>query len=463
MHRFPGGFAASAVLCVIVALLLIAVGCQPEEGSGEHTPLPALSPVPTGPSVSTVTAAPTTAPTIRQTPTATVRPTEDPTPAPASTAVVPSRITPPKHIQDFVNRASVIVIGTVISVEGPVEDLGYSADDTYLELIRYDLENSRPLPWITVTYYEIDLEDIVLDDGNIAGNAFVRMHGAPDDYDLHPGDRLLFAMSPNPDFRSYSPHNPWGMILLDGGELRYFNGRPLPFDEVSDEETLVAAIEAALPARVITPPSVRWNPQPGEGQWDGAVGRRTIWRGWGGSDMVMHRSPLDAHDYVNRAEAIVIGTIAEVGDLHVLGWEDPDPELLEKLAEAGVTPRGLAVTDYVVEVETTLLDDGGVLPEISLRLLGIHGPRRPQVGERFLFSLKVDDELRSYGACCDWNLVVLDDGPPRYFDDEDLAFDGVSDEGSLLAALESALENWERTCPKDWPKRPGFESIGRDC
>ena len=97
--------------------------------------------------------------------------------------------------------------------------------------------------------------------------------------------------------------------------------------------------------------------------------------------------------------ALAVGSISEVGDIHVLGWKEPDLEVLEKLDEAGVRPQGLAVTDYTIDVERVLLDDGKTSPMVSLRLLGIHSHRRPQVGERFLFSLRVDDELRICGVC----------------------------------------------------------------
>lgn len=462
MRSYLTAVPAVVTLALTAAVMLMTAACQPEAQPAPETPTPTLRPSPTEQYTAERTARPSLTPTKRSLAITTPAVTNTSEP-PASTAVVPSRITPPADIQDFVDRANVIVIGTVGSVEGPVEELGYSADNADLEFIKYDLENSFRLPSVTMTYYAIELEEIVLDNGNISGNAFLRIHGTPDSFDLQTGDRLLFALSPNPDFRSYSPQSSWGMIFLDGRELRYFNERLLPFEGVSDEASLVVAIEAALPTRVTTPPNVRWNQPPGEGQWDGAVGRRSIWRGWGGSDMAVHRPPLDAQDFVNRADAIVVGSISEIGDMYVLGWEDPEPELLDKLAEAGVRPLGLAVTDYTIEVENILLDDGGIAPEVSLRLLGIHSPRRPQVGERFLFALKVDDELRSYGVCCDWNLIVLNDGPPRYLDDGELTFDGVNDEASLIAALESALETWVWTCPKDWPKRPGFESIGRDC
>ena len=34
--------------------------------------------------------------------------------------------------------------------------------------------------------------------------------------------------------------------------------------------------------------------------------------------MTAYRPPLDAQDFVNRAEAIVVGTISEIGDTFVL-------------------------------------------------------------------------------------------------------------------------------------------------
>ncbi len=137
--------------------------------------------------------------------------------------------------------------------------------------------------------------------------------------------------------------------------------------------------------------------------------------------------------------------------------------MLALLAEANVRAPGLAVTDYSIEVEEILLDDGGILPVSPFRLLGMPSPRRPQVGERFLFSLRFDEQLRSYGVCCDWDLVILDDGLLRYFDDGALTFQGVSDEASLIHALKSVLSTRIKACPNEWATRPGFGSLGLDC
>ncbi len=87
----------------------------------------------------------------------------------------------PVDIQDFVDRTDAIVIGTVASVEGPVDDLPYNVDS---EFVKMRLEDPYPLPSITVTYYAIELEEIVLDDGNISGNAFIRVPGTPDSFKL---------------------------------------------------------------------------------------------------------------------------------------------------------------------------------------------------------------------------------------------------------------------------------------
>ncbi len=104
----------------------------------------------------------------------------------------------------------------------------------------------------------------------------------------------MFGLSPNPDFRSYAPDVPWGLVFLDGRGLRYFNENPLSYEGVTDEASLVAAIESALPARVTTPRNIRWNPLAGEGQWDGAVGRQSIWDSRGNSTMTVYYPPLDA-------------------------------------------------------------------------------------------------------------------------------------------------------------------------
>ena len=345
-------------------------------------------------------------------------------------------IPPPANLQEFVNRADAIVVGKVASVEGSFEELGYGFD---LDYFKWRLENSIPVPpfpGILFTYYSIELERILLDDGNILGNSLLRVNTAtPDSFGLEPGDRLLFALSRNPDLRSYSAFIPWDLIFLDGFEPRDFAGKSLPYQGATDEPGLVAAIETAIPGRVSIPVNVWTNPVGGEGQWDGAVGRRSIWDSRGGSVMTAYRPPLDAQDFVNRAEAIVVGTISEIGDTFVLEHEDPGPAVLALLAEANVRAPGLAVTDYSIEVEEILLDDGGILPVSPFRLLGMPSPRRPQVGERFLFSLRFDEQLRSYGVCCDWDLVILDDGPLRYFDDGALTFQGVSDEASLIHVL----------------------------
>ncbi len=374
------------------------------------------------------------------------------------------RIAPPANVQEFVNRSDAIVIGSVASVEGPFEELGYGFDLDYVEGKLEGPGFLFALPTTTVTYYAIDLEEILLDDGNILGNSSLRVNTSfPDSFGLQSGDRLLFSLLRNPDFRSYGAIIPWALIFLDGVEPRELDGNSLPYRGVTDEASLVAAIESAIPGRVSIPVDLWASPPGGEGQWDGAVSRRSIWDSRGGSLMTAYRPPLDAQDFVNRADAIVVGTISDIGDTFVLEQEDPDPIVLAILANLDVRAPGLAVTDYAIEVEEILLEYSGTSPVSSLRLLGMPSPRRPQVGERFLFSLRFDKELRSYGVCCDWNLVILDDVPLRYFDDGALIFDGVSDEASLIVAVESVLSTRVKTCPNEWATRPGFGSFGRNC
>ena len=448
-----------AVGAILLPLALLAAACQPGAPPAPSVPPYTLHPPPT--------ATPTPMPTERP-PENTVQPvhivsgdshTRTRDGVTVHTTVDYISVPPPSDIQEFVNRADVIVIGRVAGVEGPVEELGYGFD---LNLLKWQLENSLPIFGITVNYYSIELEEILLDDGNISSNALLSADAIFDPLELQVGDRLLFALWPNPDFKSHGASFPWALIPLDGGTPLDYDGRNLRYAGVTDEASLVDAIKSALPSRASIPTSLWVNPVGGEGQWDGAVGRRSV--GDGRDMMRVNRPPLDAQDFVNRADAIVVGSISEIGDTFILRREDPDPEVLEKLAEYDIRTPGLAVTDYAIEVEKVLLDDGEISPVSSFRLFGIHNPRRPQVGERFLFALNVDDELESYWICCDWNLIILDDGRPSYFDDGQITFDGVSDEASLIEALESVLTTRvETTCPKDWPNRPEFESIGRDC
>ena len=454
-----------AVGAILLPLALSVAACQPGAPIAPSAPPATLHPPPTA------------------TPSATATPAPLPTERPVEKTVQPVHIgsggshtrtrdgvtvhstvdfisvPPPADIQEFVDRADAIVIGRVAGMEGPVEQLGYGQD---LNLLKWELENSLPIIGIEVNYYAIELEEILLDDGNISGNALLSADAIYDPIELRTGDRLLFALWPNPDFKSYSASFPWALIPLDGGPPRDYDGRDLRYAGVTDEASLVDAIKSALPHRASIPTSLWVNPVGGEGQWDGAVGRRSV--GDGRHLMRVNRPPLDAQDFVNRAHAIVVGSISEIGDTFILRREDPDPEVLEKLAEYDIRTPGVAATEYAIDVEKVLLDDGEISPVSSFRLFGIHNPRRPQVGERFLFALNVDDELGSYWICCDWNLIILDGGRPGYFDDGEITFDGVSDEASLIDTLESALTTRVgTTCPKDWPNRPEFGSIGREC
>ncbi len=458
--RFP-----LAVGAILLLLALLIAACQPVATPAPSAPPYTLHPPPTATPTPMLTPEPL--PTERP-PENTVQPvhivsgdshTRTKDGVTVHTTVDYISVPPPSDIQEFVDRADVIVIGRVAGMEGPVEELGYGFD---LNLLKWEMENSIPIFGIEVNYYAIELEEILLDDGNISGNALLSTDAIFDPIDLQTGDRLLFALWPNPDFKSYGASFPWALIFLNGGTPLDYDGRNLRYEGVTDEASLVDAIKSALPHRASIPTSLWANPVGGGGQWDGAVGRRSV--GDGRHMMRVNRPPLDAQDFVNRADAIVVGSISEIGDTFILERKDPDPEVLEKLSEYDIRTPGLAVTDYAIDVEKVLLDDGEISPVSSFRLFGIHNQKRPQVGERFLFALNVDDELGSYWICCDWNLIILDDGPLRHFDDGVLTFDAVSDEASLIDALESSLTTRVKTtCPKDWPNRPEFGSIGRDC
>ena len=71
----------------------------------------------------------------------------------------------PTGVQDFVDRSHAVVIGTIATVSSPANELPYNktADDYPTK----DVNDMR----LQVTYYDITIEEVLLDDGFITENA----------------------------------------------------------------------------------------------------------------------------------------------------------------------------------------------------------------------------------------------------------------------------------------------------
>lgn len=152
----------------------------------------------------------------------------------------------PEGIQDFVNRLDAIVVATISSISEPVEEGPYRIAGTPPP----PTQPGFPTPSITVTYYSLDLEQVLLDDGNISSHPRLRQSGIHYDGAPQLGNRYLFGVRVNPDGKSYGAPREWNIIPLDGGAIHNIDGTSPGYTGVSDETSLKESIARALPGRV---------------------------------------------------------------------------------------------------------------------------------------------------------------------------------------------------------------------
>ena len=155
----------------------------------------------------------------------------------------------PQTVQDFVNRSHAVVIGAIAAISDPVQELPYgttAADYPPMAL---------PLMYLEATYYNIAIEEVLLDDGNIRAHPSLRLDGADNSILPRVGERFLFSLGRNPDSLSYGIAAAWMVLPLDGGDIRNFDGVSPGYAGVTDEASLVQAVKAAAAHYDFLPPN----------------------------------------------------------------------------------------------------------------------------------------------------------------------------------------------------------------
>ena len=177
---------------------------------------------------------------------------------------------------------------------------------------------------------------------------------------------------------------------------------------------------------------------------------KTLKSGMGYSIANIKEAPADVQDLVDRSHAMVIGTIASVSSPEN---ELPYNKTTEDYPTEDVNTMRLRVTYYDITVEEVLLDDGFVSDNARLRLDGDHSLIRPQIGERFLFSLSRNPGNSSYGVVADWMVLTTTDGVKNY-DGTDPGYEGVSDKASFLRVVRTAAQSHNFKDFGNWPNKP---------
>ena len=177
---------------------------------------------------------------------------------------------------------------------------------------------------------------------------------------------------------------------------------------------------------------------------------KTLNSGMGYRISNLKEAPTDVQDFVDRSHAVVIGTIATVSNPTD---ELPYNKTADDYPAEDVDDMRLQVTYYDITIEEVLLDDGFISSNARLRLDGDHSLIRPQVGERFVFSLARNPGNKNYGVMTDWMVLTTSDGVKNY-DGSDPSYDGVTDETSFLRAIRTAVESYSHKQFMQWPSKP---------
>ena len=143
----------------------------------------------------------------------------------------------PADIQELVNRSRAVVVGSITSVGELISEPPYNAED-----FADWPEDERPT--VEVTYYDISIEEVLLDDAYVEDNARLRLApGWPTQPILN--QRYVFALDRNPDNLSYGISATWDMLVLGGDVITDLNGKDPGYEGATTEKDLLSALRTA--------------------------------------------------------------------------------------------------------------------------------------------------------------------------------------------------------------------------
>ena len=147
----------------------------------------------------------------------------------------------PANLQELINRNHAVVVGTISAISEPVNELPYfTTEEDFAD------ESKEEWPYIEVVYYDLAIEEVLLDDGNVRDNARLRLMNSFWPVVPQLGERYLFALGTNPDSNSYGISASWNVLSMDDG-IRNLDGKPAGFVGITNETELLKGIRAAVP------------------------------------------------------------------------------------------------------------------------------------------------------------------------------------------------------------------------
>ena len=152
----------------------------------------------------------------------------------------------PASIQDLINRYDVAFVGTVATIGSSVEE---KPDDWNSEVDDHLATKGIPPLRVRITYYDITLEEVLLDDGLVNGNPRLRLSGDHNPMRPQAGERYFFALQTVSGAKGYGVNANWNLIHLDGGSIRNFDGVEPGYPGVTDEASLKSEAKSAVTNR----------------------------------------------------------------------------------------------------------------------------------------------------------------------------------------------------------------------
>lgn len=152
----------------------------------------------------------------------------------------------PKSIDDLIQPSDVIVVGKIGPIVNQATFSGYGKDDAQ--------RNQRPgdpvSPGLPVTDYQIEVQDVLLDDGIISSGKplILRVfHQPKNEMEAYTGDHNLLFLSRNPDNATYGLyHISKSRITIDGRTATYSDGTAIPFADKLTPTAFVKNVQDAV-------------------------------------------------------------------------------------------------------------------------------------------------------------------------------------------------------------------------
>lgn len=156
-----------------------------------------------------------------------------------------SEFPPPADVQGLVDGADAIVVGKVGEIQ-------YSGKEgPYGFALPTPDPSGRPIPGILpVTYYTIDIQDVLLSDDIVESKPVLRLIGKPEDRRFEFGEEFLFVLGRNPDNESYGIFGDFNALSINSDHVEDSAGAPVEFGP-RDPEEFMDEVRAAIPGRAL--------------------------------------------------------------------------------------------------------------------------------------------------------------------------------------------------------------------